>query len=630
MNLLNPMGLLALLTIPPVVVLYLLKLKRLEMKVPSILLWHAFTQDMQASHPFQKLRFSILLLLQILILTFAALALARPYYQTRTPEGRSVALILDGSLSMQATDVDPSRFERARAEALAIARALEPTDEMMAVLAAGHTQVLTSFTRDAAALEQAIAEARPDDCRSNLREAFALTMSLAREKRNTEVFLVSDGAPPPELDIPVPEGVKVHYVPIGERCRNIAITALNVRETYGRDARYQLFVGVRNYGDENVDCQVEISRDGELRNVETLHIPPKEQVGHLVEQSSQAGGLIEARIDAEDDLPADNVARSVFQERARKRVLLVTEGNQWLERICSIDPTIEARVLPPSQYDPAAEDADAFDVTVFDRWAPEPLPRRSCLLIAAAPSGGPVRNLDAVQESPTILDWDRKSPLFQYVDLGPVGVSRMMSVKVEPWARALVDTQVGPLMVAGETEDVRCLFLGFDLKDSNFPVRIAFPIFMRNALQWLAADPAGTEAQSYPTGSPIRIRLPLGTDEVTVTPPDGVAYKVPVRTETNAPDEERAAFETLTYDGTGAAGVYRFAVGDQVVQSAAFNACDPAESDLTPSETIALAEGKEAETGGYVRSTRELWRWFVSAALLLLSIEWLVFHRRIG
>jgi Ca-activated chloride channel homolog len=630
MNLLNPIGLLALLTIPPVVVLYLLKLKRLELRVPSIMLWRAFTQDMQASHPFQKLRFSILLLLQVLVLTLAAMALARPYFQTRAPQGRSVAVILDASLSMQATDVAPSRFEQAREAALQVARSLEPDDEMMAVLAGAQTEVLTSFTRDAGALERAIADAQPSDCRSNLREAFALTMSLAREKQNTQVFVASDGAPPPDLDIPVPDGVEVHYMPVGERCRNVAITALNVRETYGRDLSYQLFVGVRNYGDQQVDCQVEISHDGDLSNVETLHIPPHEQVSHLVEQAGLRSGLIEARIDAADDLPADNVARIVFRERARRKVLIVSEGNLWLERVLGVDPRVEARVLKPAQYDPNAVDAGSFDVTIFDGWAPSPMPRRSCLLVHVAPEGGPVRSLDAELESPTILDWDRKSPLFQYVDWGPVGVAKMMSVKVEPWARGLVDTAAGPLVAAGETEDLRCVFLGFDLKDSNLPVRVAFPILMRNALQWLSSDPAGSEAQSYAAGSPVRVRVPRGTETVTARLPDGTTQEIPVRPETPAPGEQRAEFDSITFDGTGRAGVYDFLAGDKVLERAAFNACDPEESDLTPSPTIALAEGKSAVAGGYVRSTRELWRWLLAAAVLLLTAEWIVFHRRMG
>ena len=56
MNLLNAPALLYLLTIPPVVLLYFLRLRRKDRVVPSTLLWESSTADLQANSPFQKLR----------------------------------------------------------------------------------------------------------------------------------------------------------------------------------------------------------------------------------------------------------------------------------------------------------------------------------------------------------------------------------------------------------------------------------------------------------------------------------------------------------------------------------------------------------------------------------------------
>ncbi len=630
MNLLKPVGLLALLTIPPVILLYLLRLKRVELRVPSVMLWRTFVQDMQASHPFQKLRFSILLLLQIAILVLTSLALARPYYQAEAPTGRSLVVILDASLSMQAADVEPSRFEAAREEARRIARELEPDDEMMVVLAGARTEVLTSFTRESGDLQRALNDAGPSDCRGSLREALALAMSLSREKENTRVYVLSDGATPEQLDVVAPEGVEVSWVKFGERSNNVAITALNVRESYGEETRYELFVAARNFTEEDVDCQVEISRDGDLVNVESLHLPAGEQVQHIVDDAKLVGGIVEARLDASDDLAADNVARIVFRERERRRVLIVSEGNPWVERAFAVDPKVEALVVAPGDYDPEAEDAAAFDLTVFDRWAPPTLPRRNAMLIRVAPPGGPVRSLDATFENPTILDWDRQSPLLEYVDLGPVTVGEMMTVETEPWARSIVDTRPGPLVV-GETESFRCVFLGFALQNTNFPVRIAFPIFMRNALQWLTSDASGPETQSHQTGSPIRIPLPDGVDRMRVTYPDGAEREVVARpSEGEEAEEATQAENAITFDDTAQAGVYTFRVGDEIVETVAFNVSDPEESDPTPAEDLALAGGAAARQAAYVKSTREIWRWLVLGGLALLCVEWLVFHRRIG
>ncbi|MBD3175438.1 MAG: VWA domain-containing protein [Armatimonadia bacterium] len=638
MNLLNPLGLLALLTIPPVILLYLLKLQRIPIKVPSTMLWPKFIQDMQANQPFQKLRFSILLLLQILILILVATAFARPYYQTRKPSGRSIVLILDASLSMQATDVEPSRFEAARAEALRIASELESTDEMMVVEVSNQTRVLTGFTKEAGALKEAIRSATPADCRGNLREALALSISLSKEKTNTSVYVLSDGATGGPVEMSVPEGVEVQYVPFGERSRNVAITSMNVRETYGEDARYQLFIAARNYGPEEVRCQVEISLEDSLIDVDTLTLPPGQQVQHIVDDPQLSSGAVEAVLDVEDDLPADDSARILFQERLSRTVLLVSEGNPWIEAALAADPKVDAYALTTSQYDPADPDHLSYDVTIFDRWAPPALPEVDCMLIAAAPRGAPVQDRAEAFDDPSILDWDRRHPVMRHVDLSNVGLASMMQVEIQPWAQSLVTTAAGPLMAAGETEQMRCLFVGFDVEESNFPLRVSFPIFIRNAIQWLTTDPAGSEAQAYPTGTTVTLRFPAGTEEVAVDRPDGTTETVPLRPEDEMVGDAEAAVgpatlssgPTLTYDRTAQAGIYTFATQGHEPERIAFNVSDPQESDVTPQEQLRLAEGQSVASSGYVKSTQELWRWLALAGLAILCVEWIVYHRRIG
>ena len=105
-------------TIPVVVVFYLLKRKRVVRLVSSTLLWQKFLADAQANSPFQKLRHNWLLILQLLLLALAILALSRPYFAGHTTASDLRVVILDASASMQSTDEEPSRFEKARAEAL--------------------------------------------------------------------------------------------------------------------------------------------------------------------------------------------------------------------------------------------------------------------------------------------------------------------------------------------------------------------------------------------------------------------------------------------------------------------------------------------------------------------------------
>ena len=65
-------------SVPLLLLMYFLKLKRREQIVSSTLLWKRAVQDLQVNAPFQRLRRNILLLLQLLVLLAILLALAGP------------------------------------------------------------------------------------------------------------------------------------------------------------------------------------------------------------------------------------------------------------------------------------------------------------------------------------------------------------------------------------------------------------------------------------------------------------------------------------------------------------------------------------------------------------------------
>src|SRR5579883_352142 len=168
MNFLSPFAFLFALTIPVVIVFYLLKRKRVVKLVSSTLLWQKFLAETQASAPFQKLRRNWLLLLQILLLMLAVLALSRPYFATKAKSSDLRVLILDASASMQSTDESPSRFIKAQQEALKWVDSLRDSDKMVVLQVAANTEVKQSETSDKSALRRAIMSCAPIDSPTRL------------------------------------------------------------------------------------------------------------------------------------------------------------------------------------------------------------------------------------------------------------------------------------------------------------------------------------------------------------------------------------------------------------------------------------------------------------------------------
>ena len=195
MNFLSPWGLLWLAPIGGVLVaLYLLKLRRRDEVVSSVLLWQAVVQDTQANAPFQKLRRNLLLLLQLLIALFLVFTVARPFLWATGLGGRATAIVLDGSASMRATDEKPSRFAHAVEEARTLIRRKAPGDQATIVLAGEEPRTLAPLTADRQRLLRALDAARPTDASGDMREAIALAASQVASRAGAGVTVISDGA----------------------------------------------------------------------------------------------------------------------------------------------------------------------------------------------------------------------------------------------------------------------------------------------------------------------------------------------------------------------------------------------------------------------------------------------------
>src|SRR5499427_2984838 len=214
--------------IPVVVLFYLLKRKRVVKLISSTVLWQQFLAETQASAPFQKLRKNWLLILQIILLLLVILALARPYFAARTTPAQLRVVILDASASMQATDETPSRFEKARAEALKWVDGLAGSDQMVILQAGANTEVKQSATSEKAALRRALQECACTDSPTRLVPALKMAESLVRDQRDAEIHLFSDGAVP-ELNEFENKALPLIYHRVGKDSNNLGIIALDVR-----------------------------------------------------------------------------------------------------------------------------------------------------------------------------------------------------------------------------------------------------------------------------------------------------------------------------------------------------------------------------------------------------------------
>lgn len=88
------------LTLPAIVLLWLLRPRRLRQRVPSLLLWRGSEVQRHAARPWQRLRNHPLLRLQLLVALLLIAAALRPFLPA-AGEASHVVVLLDASASMQ-------------------------------------------------------------------------------------------------------------------------------------------------------------------------------------------------------------------------------------------------------------------------------------------------------------------------------------------------------------------------------------------------------------------------------------------------------------------------------------------------------------------------------------------------
>jgi len=667
---LNPLPALlaAAVAIPALLVLYFLKLRRRPMDVPSTLLWRKAIQDLQVNAPFQRLRRNLLLLLQLALLILLLLALSRPVTNYRPPAGKATVILIDRSGSMSATDIDGhSRLDEAKRRAKELVDSMGRGATAVVIEFDDSARTVQPWTSDTAALRVAIDSITPSDRRTRLKLAYQLAEGetnfnpdqlRASDADRPDIRLFSDGR---VLDDTTELSVRGNLVfeKIGtDDAHNVGIVALDARRNYDRPTQVQVFARLANFGPDPVEAPVQLSVDGEVVGVQggqtrnTYLLPERWSADQRDAYEKQGGrpavDSVEFQLDLAnaavvkleqmqkegDKLAADDVAMVVVPPPKTLAVCLVTAGNYFLERAVNSLGLQEPVVMAPPDYE--RQLPTKFDVIIFDRYTPKKLPAVGNFLyfldgphadlppelkvkVAKDDAGKPI-----VLEDVGVLDWDRDHPILHGLAMSKLYVAEAAKLEVPDEAQVLLDGLKGPLMVLYRQGQGTHLIVAFDLLQSNWPLKVSFPIFLQNAMQYLALGSDMNVRRSYEPGeSPIIPRANLQKldptlKKIRLTGPQGsMDVAIPPTGDFALPALERV-------------GLYSTDPPIPQYEQMAVNLLDANESNLMPSDKPPGDVNAPIEEVKDTRARLELWWWIaVCEALPLLMIEWWVYTRRV-
>jgi Ca-activated chloride channel family protein len=600
-----------------IILLYLLKLRRRDLVVPSVFLWRRAVQDVQANAPFQKLRRNLLLFLQLAALACLVAGLAAPFFLASRLGGKSTVIVLDASASMNATDADGSRFAEARRRAQDIIDGMGRRDEAALVVCANRARVALPFSGDQRRLLSSLNSLQPTDCLTNVRDGLLLALSLAGKRPDARVFVISDGAFPPLPEIA--SSADIRFLRVGTRSNNIALlafeAALPVTGTRSAAPEHELFLRLHSFAPEPKHAILSIYHEDDLLDAHELDLPPGQSLTQTYKLLLTEPGLLRAELEVDDDLAADNVAYAFARPASATSVLLVTPGNLFLEQALLVLPDLEAHKLASLSAEAADGAYRDYDVVIFDR-VPVPKPPTSgAVMVIAGDPGRQAASLGSELNLPRVTRWEENHPVLRYVNLGAVEIARARALTPAAGAQVLARAGDDPLVVAQEGPGTRLLAFGWNFLDSDLPLRVGFPVLLSNSINWLAQSADSAPAMRVRPGAVLDFPAPPEADRAEVILPDGRRTRISVR------DGQ------VTFADTGRVGPYRLQAADREWRFAV-DLRSAAESDLSPADELKLG-AKTVQAGtGPPKVEQHLWPLLALLGLAILLGEWHLYHRR--
>lgn len=605
------------------VALYILKLRRRAVSVPFAPIWERVLRDKQSSHLFSQLKRWLSLLLQLCLVALMVLALGDPRLSAGLVEGRNMVVLVDTSASMQATDVSPSRIDVARAKLLEMAQGLSSSDRMLIAELGPAPHPRSTFTNDVSQLTAAIEGLRPTDTVADLERGLRFAMDSLRDLSKPEIIVVSDGAfgdterVARRVDT---SGVQLRFVPVGDGRHNVAITQFSVRRYPLDKSSYEVLIEVANTNDTPAEVELTLSGDGAVVDVTTLRLGPNERLPRIYSDLAGVSHELEAQIrllgDAVDQLQADNRAYALMPERRRSRVLVVSAGNTYLQAALLLDEFLEVSMAEPGQPIPN----ETFDVTILDGVAPSLDPKHGALLYLNPPAeGAPVGYR---QRRPELRDfgfdvWDKKSPFLAFIAPENIQVTTGHALAPQEGDKVVGASEQGPFFVVGTRAGQRFAALGFDPRNSDFVLRVAWPVFLLNAVNTFAQEDV-RYLSSFRTGEVWHIPAPADAEFATLRTPSGAELTVPVKNGFATTFGEHAGFYELLDERR------------TVVHTFAANLSNLQESRIEPRVELALGAHQATAIEGFSKGARrEIWTLLLLAVLGISLLEWFSYHRRV-
>lgn len=652
--------------VPLLLLLYFLKLRRQERKVPSTLLWKKAVQDLQVNAPFQKLRRNLLLFLQLLLMAAVLFGLANPVANfNRVPE-QSVVLLVDASGSMRALEAGGApRIRAAKDTAVRFVAGLPSHSRAMIISFSDRARVESPFTTDQRRLKSVIESIEPTCGPSRIGEALQLAVAYssnlvedtgmgvpeAAKQGSADIELFSDGRIGDAAQQFVTRG-KVHYYPLGDTRDNAGIVAFDVRRDFERPGYLSVFARVENFGPAAVKGDVSLSLDGRPiaggGAVREIALGPAEAAATqpaqadrpgaastapaaqnvIFELQHDAGGILEVEWHRRDALSIDNKVVAPLDPPRPIRVLAVTGRNEirsLLQRVMAAFEIEAFDLVAPAEYEsmPEARLQSAgrsnYELIILDNHDTARLPPGNYVFWGGLPKVDGISRGPDIEGKPIVYG-QQSHPLLRSVNYDGLYISKWKRLVLPKAAIGLLEGEDSTVLAFYTDPGHRYVLGAFDLLETDLPFRPAYLVLMQNIITHLAGGGLVDAGRMIGPGDTIALSIPPGAKRMRITHPGDATEEVDVADRLN-----------VAFARTQETGIYRgaFDDGEKTTLTFAVNLLDRNESNIPPNPELVIGSDTIPAEAKAARVNEPLWPYAVAAALALLLLEWWIYNKRV-
>ena len=482
--------------------------------------------------------------------------------------------------------------------------------------------------------------------------------------------------------------LSVEYRLFATDASNVGITQLQVRRSLIDPLGYEILASVHNASANTVSCRLELSLDDVPVDVIPLNLKPEELWSRSIEKTSLAGGRLQGLLtqiqpgekenhgvgqdrkaiaglpstDSSDvvglrglsaagptlltslnHLGTDDSAWAILPDRKTQRVLIVTQGNWFLQKVFEANPLVEVTVR--NEF---PQDWPADSIIVLHGNVPQVLPTGNVFVV------DPIGSCDQWQqgdpmENPIVTEQDKTSPLMNHIRLDNVMMPEAKQLQFTTPPHSLAKTLSGEFVYAEvKRPNGKCLVLSVNLDRGDLAFRTAFPIMVANSLGWFSGS-TGELQQSLSTGAVKTLAFEDGAtvgDDFELAAPDGTTTFVIVTTAGVAtltppaatPETTDSSLRSATIGPLHEVGVWsvkqrvkgaesKMDTATEVCAEVAVNLANVRETDLRPLKDLVESPQTQVTTAGWF--SRPFWFYLVLLASILSALEWFLYQRRL-